>query len=259
MLISLNLFEVYAPQGAFTGTFAGTISFLLTQEFVLHTAEMIQKAYDDATRRTLEIWSSHPESGVVRSEPFYHPTRLAITSGNRAGPAMAGLLSELKAVTQGDPLADVAPPDGMHFTFFPVTQALYDKPEDAPGTGELFAIFRKHCDGLIMHIRDLRLIALPDQLLLAGFPDEESQRVRQSLVDDLMKTPWAEKIRERFPHTEIPPIFWHSTLLRYSAQYLPEPLRVWFHENQHRNFGALSLPVRLVMTNYNWTETFTLV
>lgn len=224
----------------------------------MHTAEMIQKAYDDANRRTREVWHSHPDTGAVRTEPFYHPTRLAITSGNRAGPAMAGLLSELEAVTQGDPLADVAPPGGMHFTFFCVTQALYDKPEDAEGAGELTDIFRKHCDGHIMHIRDLRLIALPDQMLLAGFPDEESQRVRQSLVNDLMKTPWAEKIWERFPHTEIPQVFWHSTLLRYGAQYLPEPLRVWFDENQHRNFGSLSLPVKLVMTNYNWTETRTL-
>ncbi|MFU2317180.1 hypothetical protein [Rahnella sp. PCH160] len=224
----------------------------------MHTAAIIQKAYDDATRRTLDEWNTHPDTGVIRTEPFYHPTRLAITSGNRAGPDMAGLLSALETAANGDPLADVAPLTGMHFTFFCITQALYDKPEDAEGIAGLTDIFRKHCDGHTLHIQDLRLIALPDQLLLAGFPDEKSQRVRQSLVDDLMKTPWAEKIRERFPHTEIPQVFWHSTLLRYSAQYLPAPLRVWFLENQHKSFGSLSLPVKLVMTNYNWTETLTL-
>ncbi|MFO6298627.1 hypothetical protein [Rahnella selenatireducens] len=31
----------------------------------MHTAEMIQKAYDDATRRTLEIW----KSGILNRKP----------------------------------------------------------------------------------------------------------------------------------------------------------------------------------------------
>ncbi|CAM3975758.1 hypothetical protein RABR111495_21550 [Rahnella bruchi] len=224
----------------------------------MHTREMILQAYENTNHKTLNVWHEHTGTGVVRTEPFYHPDRLAITSGNRAGPSMSGLLADITKAAQGDALADVAPPDGLHFTFFAVTQALYDRPKDAEDLDGLIEIFNQHCRGHIMHISDLRLIALPDQLLLAGFPDEESLRVRQALVDHLLTTQWAGKIRERFPNTEIPQIFWHSTLMRYSAQYLPSALREFFLHNQQQNFGSLSLPVKLVMTNYNWTDTFTL-
>ena len=224
----------------------------------MHTREMIHQAYENTTTKTSGIWKNHRDTGEIRTEPFYHPTRLAITSGHRAGPRMAGLLADLATAAQEDPLADVARVNGMHFTFFAITQALYDRPEDAEGLADLISIFEQYCCGHVMQISDLRLVALPDQLLLAGFPDAESLRVRQALVEHLLNTPWAARIRERFPNTEIPQVFWHSTLLRYSAQYLPESLRVWFHENRQKDFGSLSLPVNLVMTNYNWTETFTL-
>ncbi|MBU9845630.1 hypothetical protein [Rahnella ecdela] len=224
----------------------------------MHTREMIHQAYENTNLKTLSVWDTHPETGAVRTEPFYHPERLAITSGNRAGPSMSGLLEDIVTAAQGDALADVAPRDGMHFTFFAITQALYDRPEDAQNLDGLIEIFNQYCRGHIMHISDLRLIALPDQLLLAGFPDEESLRVRQALVEHLLTTQWAGKIRERFPNTEIPQIFWHSTLMRYSAQYLPSSLREFFLHNKQQNFGSLSLPVKLVMTNYNWTDTYTL-
>ena len=221
----------------------------------MHTGKMIHQAYEETTRRTLGLWQAHPQTGEVRSAPFYHPTRLAITSGNRAGAPMAGLLARAEHAAQGDPLADIAPPEGMHFTFFAITQALYDRPEEAEGLAELTDIFRQHCAGHVMRLSDLRLVALADQLLLAGIPDEESLRVRQSLVEHLLGTSWAGKIKDRYPGAAIPQIFWHSTLLRYSAQYLPSTLRDFFHENQHQRFGEISLPVKLVMTNYNWTDT----
>ncbi|UHM90389.1 hypothetical protein [Rahnella victoriana] len=224
----------------------------------MHTREMIHQAYDSANEKTLSVWNDHPGTGAIRTEPFYHPTRLAITSGNLAGAAMAGLLQELETAAQGDPLADIAPLNGMHFTFFAVTQALYARPQDEPRRAELIAIFEQHCAGHIMQISDLRLVALPDQLLLAGTPDEKSLQIRQSLVDHLLDTPWASKIKQRYPNGAIPQIFWHSTVLRYSAQYLPEGLRTFFLKNQHRHFGSLSLPVKLKMTNYNWTDTVTL-
>ncbi|QLK63272.1 hypothetical protein GE278_11180 [Enterobacteriaceae bacterium Kacie_13] len=221
----------------------------------MHTGEMIHQAYENTIERTLNLWNAHGETGKARTEPFYHPTKLAITSGNRAGAAMAGLLSDLTAAAQGDKLADIAPPGGMHFTFFAITQALYDSPEDAEDLAGLVETFEQHCAGHVMQISELQLIALPNQLLLAGIPDRDSLRVRQSLAEHLLATKWAGKIKDRYPNAAIPQIFWHSTLLRYSAEFMPEPLRAFFHENRHRNFGAVSLPVKLVMTNYNWTDT----
>ena len=222
----------------------------------MHTGEMIHQAYENTTERTLNLWKAQGETGAVRTEPFYHPTRLAITSGNRAGAVMAGLLSDLTTAAQSDKRADVAPPDGMHFTFFAITQALYERPEDAEGLAGLVSIFEQHCAEHVMKISDLKLVALPNQLLLAGIPDSESLRVRQSLVEHLLATKWAGKIKDRYPNAAIPQIFWHSTLLRYSAEFMPEPLRAFFRENQYKNFGSISLPVKLVMTNYNWTDTF---
>ena len=221
----------------------------------MHTGEMIHQAYESTTERTLELWNAHGETGAVRTEPFYHTTKLAITSGNRAGGAMAGLLSDLTTAAQGDPLADIAPTDGMHFTFFAITQALYDRPEDADDLAGLADIFQQHCAGHVMQISELQLVALPNQLLLAGIPDGESLRVRQSLVEHLLATKWAGKIKDRYPDAAIPQIFWHSTLLRYSAEFISEPLRAFFREKRQQPFGSVSLPVKLVMTNYNWTDT----
>jgi len=221
----------------------------------LHTGKMIHQAYEDTIQKTLGLWNAHSETGEVRTQPFYHPTKLAITSGNRAGASMAGLLSGLTTAAQGDPQADIAPAEGMHFTFFAITQALYERPEDADDVAGLADIFRQHCAGHIMQISELRLVALPNQLLLAGIPDQASLRVRQSLVEHLLTTKWAGKVKDRYPNAAIPQIFWHSTLLRYGAQYLPESLRAFFCENQYKSFGSVSLPVKLVMTNYNWTDT----
>lgn len=221
----------------------------------MHYAKMIHQAYEETTQKTLALWNEHAEAGEVRTEPFYHPSKLAITSGNRAGSVMSGLLSDLAAAAQGDVLADIAPPNGMHFTFFAITQALYERPEEAEDITGLIEIFVQHCADYVMTIRGLRLVALPNQLLLAGLPDQESLYIRQSLVEHLLDTKWAGKIKNRYPNAAIPQIFWHSTLLRYGAQYLPESLRAYFRENQHKNFGSVSLPVKLVMTNYNWTDT----
>lgn len=226
----------------------------------MQPADTIHQAYQRVTQDTLNRWEIESGKGRVIEQPFYHPTKLAISSGNRpllAEPLLK-LLAALNQASQGDALADVNPPQGVHFSFFPITRDIYDRPQDALGSEQVQAIFHQHCAGHVMHISQLRLVALPNQILLAGIPDQQSLRVRKRLADALLDSPWQEKVRARYPSGDIPQLFWHSTLLRYSAERVSAELREVFKRFQPVDFGSVSLPVRLVMCSYNWQRLFTL-
>ncbi len=223
--------------------------------------ESIHHSYNEATQKTLLLWEKSAGTGAVRDAPFYPPTKLAISSGNRPELSLdlRLLLSEMHKVTQGDPLADVNPAQGVHFSFFPVTNALYDRVDQAEGREEVAAIFTRCCADHVMHIRQLRLVALPNQILLAGIPDEHSLTVRKRFADALLESAWGNKVRARYPAGDIPQLFWHSTLVRYNAELMSTELRAQFLRMQHGDFGEVSLPVRLVMCNYNWQQVEFLV
>lgn len=218
--------------------------------------ESLHQAYVDVTQKTLKVWEKSAGQGVVRDEPFYPPTKLAISSGNRPplSPELLSLLSEMKASTQGDSLADPNPAEGLHFSFFPVTNALYDSVEEAQDRDEVAAMFTRCCADHVMHISQLRLVALPNQILLAGLPDAQSLRVRKQFAEALLASTWAGKVRARYPDGDIPQPFWHSTLLRYNADVVSPELYALFLRFQNQNFGDVSVPVRLVMCNYNWQQ-----
>jgi hypothetical protein len=74
-----------------------------------------------------------------------------------------------------DTLADVMPADGLHFTFLPITLPLYsaaEPPENMASLLTLWQRWRQHT----VRINELRLVALPGQILLAGIPDEKANR-----------------------------------------------------------------------------------
>lgn len=218
--------------------------------------ENIHRAYEEVTRNTLQGWEKSAGCGAARDEPFYPPTKLAISSGNRPAlsPALLSLLSAMQEVTRCDSLADLNPVDGVHFSFFPVTNALYDNVEQADLREEVAEMFTRYCSGHVMHITQLRLVALPNQILLAGLPDEQSLIIRKQFADALLASDWADKVRARYPHGDIPQLFWHSTLLRYNAEWMSPALRELFLHYQNHDFGEVSIPVRLVMCNYNWQQ-----
>jgi len=218
--------------------------------------ERLHRAYDEVTQHSREQWDLHADGGKLITTPFYHPTRRALSSGNKP-PLSENLLSFIAALNQavqGDPLADVTPEQGVHFSFFPITRDLYERAEDAAERHDVQAIFTRHCADHVMHIRQLRLVALPNQILLAGIPDERSLQVRQTFAEALLASPWEAKIRARYPAGEIPQLFWHSTLMRYSAEFVSPAIREVFARFQHCDFGNVSLPVRLVLCNYNWQQ-----
>ncbi|HHS9597034.1 TPA: hypothetical protein ACTXFQ_004850 [Raoultella planticola] len=57
-----------------------------------------------------------------------------------------------------------------------------------------------------------------------------------------------------YASTPLPAYFWHSTLLRYKARFLPEQLRRYFQQDQARRFSTVSGELKLVKVSYNWAS-----
>ncbi|MDK9606801.1 hypothetical protein [Lelliottia wanjuensis] len=215
----------------------------------------LQNVYSATNQKTLSLWRENPGIGEIRTERYYDPGKLALATGIRPKvPApVAGLIRELAALVQGDRLADMLPVSSVHFTFLPLTLPLYEENEPLPAkAGQLEDIWREY-QGKHIVIRHLRLVALPGQLLLAGIPDDPAIAMRQSFCESVLKSQWKEELLQRHAGSPLPAPFWHSTLLRYSAQFLPEALRDFFARHQAVDFGEVSGELVLARVNYNWT------
>ena len=186
-------------------------------------AVSLSALYEATSERTLAAWQQVPDCGEVMQNAHY------------------------------DPLADCMPASGLHFTFLPVTLPLYEKGQRPQELDALRALWQTW-DGQTTRIRGLRLVALPGQLLLAGIPDEASQRARQTFCETLLSSPWRDSLLARHKTTPLPPPFWHTTLLRYRAQCLPVPLRRFFIQERNRRYGDVAGPLILGLVNYNWTQ-----
>lgn len=218
----------------------------------------LQQLYARTSEKTLAMWATQPDMGRIREEAFYEPHKLAITSGIQ--PALTEplklLLHELHELAQNDALADVMPFNGLHFTFFAITMPLYQPSDIAKLDPFLLTAFKEHAKDLTVSISNLRLVALPNQLLIAGTPDVKSLAAKEAFASQLLDSPWREKLRERHGDIPLPPPFWHSTLLRYQADFLPARFRDYFHTQQSRIYGEVSAQAQLAFTNYNWTEVY---
>jgi len=98
----------------------------------------LQKMYRTANENTLAIWSKHAGIGEIRKENYYDPVKLALATGIRPTVSLnvSRLLCELQQLTQDDPLADIFPAHGLHFTFLPLTLPLYNINEPLPANVE---------------------------------------------------------------------------------------------------------------------------
>ncbi len=218
----------------------------------------LQALYSTTSEKTLAKWAAQPERGEAMQQAFYNQHKLAITSGIK--PALTGrlknLLVEINELAQDDPLADAMPLSGLHFTFFAITMPVYQRGDIADIDRNLSAIFANLAKNLNVSISNLRLVALPNQLLLAGTPDVKSYEAKEAFARQLLNTSWREKLRERHGDIPLPPPFWHSTILRYQADFLPARFREYFMAHQTDNYGDVAAAVRLAFTNYNWTEIY---
>lgn len=221
--------------------------------------EDLDALYDATCRATLARWANHPHVGDIGPRPF-HPTKLSVTTGSFLGPltSLSQTLSQIRRLVDGDPLADCLDPACLHFTFLALSQPEYLSADDLPDLTDVKQIFTRHCRGQSFALNNLRLVALPNALLIAGSPDVPTAARRNAFARDLLTSPWANRLRPRYPSGAIPPAFWHSTLVRYQADCLPERLRRFFAENRTVCHGAVFLPIEMLATNYNWQTAFRL-
>lgn len=219
------------------------------------TADALSALYEATSKRTLVAWQKTPDCGEVMQQGYYDPHKLALASGIQPtlSTGIVSLRQQLATLTSGDRLADVMPADGLHFTFLPLTLPLYTDTEQPENIASLLEQWHRWQQSTL-HIRELRLVALPSQLLLAGIPDEESLQARQQFCDALLASPWRNHLIDRHAHTPLPAPFWHTTLLRYRAQYLPPSLRHFFLANRQQRYGSVEGSLKLAQVNYNWTR-----
>lgn len=220
----------------------------------------LQEMYRTANENTLAIWAKHAGIGEIRKEDYYDPVKLALATGIQ--PTMpvkvSRLLCELQQLTQDDPLADILPAHGLHFTFLPLTLPLYNINEPLPANVEQLITLWTQFDAKKIIIRNLQLVALPGQLLLAGIPEHPAIALRHSFCDKVLESDWKHELLRRHTGSPLPAPFWHSTLLRYNAAFLPATLRQFFLKREDMDFGDVTGELILARVNYNWTQCYPL-
>lgn len=218
----------------------------------------LQSEYHSANQKTRAVWQENPGIGEIRKESDYDPVKFALATGIR--PHMpypvASLIRKLEQLMGNDGLADILPASGFHFTFLPLTLPIYEESEPLPAkVKHLTGLWRRYQAKHIV-IRQLRLVALPSQLLLAGIPDDPAIAMRRSFCEEILASEWKNELLQRHAGQAIPAPFWHSTLLRYRAAYLPVVLRDFFSTHKAINFGDVSGELILARSNYNWTKFY---
>ncbi|ELY2859056.1 hypothetical protein ACTW2I_000778 [Cronobacter sakazakii] len=220
----------------------------------------LQEMYRTANENTLAIWSKHAGIGEIRKENYYDPVKLALATGIQptVPVKVSRLLCELQQLTQDDPLANILPAHGLHFTFLPLTLPLYNINEPLPANVEQLTTLWTQFDAKKIIIRNLQLVALPGQLLLAGIPENPAIALRQSFCEKVLESDWKNELLLRHHGSALPAPFWHSTLLRYNAAFLPATLRQFFLKRQDMDFGDVTGELILAKVNYNWTQCYPL-
>ena len=117
---------------------------------------------------TLARWAKCGDIGDVVDRPF-HPTKLSLTTGNFPGPlaSVLDVLAQIRRSIEGDPLADALNPACLHFTFLALSQPDYPSLDHLPDLTDVKQVFARHCHKQIFSLHDLRLVALPNALLIA--------------------------------------------------------------------------------------------
>jgi len=220
----------------------------------------LHNIYRSANENTVAMWRENAGIGDIRQENYYDPVKLALAAGIQPSVSsdVSCLLRELQQLIRDDPLADVLPADGFHFTFLPLTLPLFHENAPLPEKVDQLTAIWTGFEAKKIVIRHLRLVALPDQLLLAGIPESSAIAMRQSFCEKVLDSDWKNELMTRHSGSPLPARFWHSTLLRYNAAFSPATLRHYFLERQTVHFGDVAGELTLAKINYNWTKCYPL-
>lgn len=214
--------------------------------------------YRSTNLNTIRMWENNAEIGNIREENYYDPLKLALATGikPRMPILVSQLIDELNELTRDDSLADTLPEHSFHFTFLPLTLPLYEENERLPSKVEQLKSLWAGYHSKKIAIRNLRLIALPSQLLLAGIPDEPAIAMRQSFCKKILESNWKNELLMRHSSSPLPAPFWHSTILRYSAAFIPATVREFFLERQEIDYGDVVGELTLARISYNWEKFY---
>lgn len=216
--------------------------------------------YHSTNVNTSAMWMENAGIGEIREENYYDPVKLALATGIKPPVSflVSRLIDELQQLTGDDPLADTLQAHGFHFTFLPLTLPMYKANEPLPAKVEQLTNIWAGYHAKKIVIRNLRLVALPSQLLLAGIPDESAIVMRKSFCEKILESHWKDELLMRHTGSPLPAPFWHSTILRYSAAFLPAKLRQFFFERQEIDYGDVAGELTLARISYNWTKCYPL-
>ncbi len=216
--------------------------------------------YRSTNFNTIGMWEDNAGIGKIREENYYDPVKLALATGikPRMPFSVSQLIDELNELMRDDPLADILPEYSFHFTFLPLTLPLYMANERLPSKVEQLENIWAGYHSKKIVIRNLRLIALPSQLLLAGIPDEPAIAMRQSFCEEILESNWKDELLMRHSNSPLPAPFWHSTILRYSAAFIPATVREFFLERQEIDYGDVVGELTLARISYNWVKFYPL-
>lgn len=214
----------------------------------------LDNLYRSTNMKTRALWGENIDTGSP-IQAYYAPQKFALATGFQPpmSRSIEALFSELHSLTRNDRLADLQPVSGFHFTFVPLTLPLYEENEQPPARIDQLVGAWSPFDGQHITIRDLRLVALPGQLLLAGIPEIPAAALRQTFCEQILNSSWKDELLLRHAKTPLPAPFWHTTLLRYGAERLPASLRAFFLERESQRYGEVAGKLKLVRINYNWT------
>lgn len=216
--------------------------------------------YRSTNSNTIGKWEDNAGIGQIRAENYYDTVKLALATGikPRMPLSVSQLIDELNELTKGDPLADIQPAHSFHFTFLPLTLPLYKANQRLPSKVDQLKNIWSGYHSKKIAIRHLRLIALPSQLLLAGIPDEPAVAMRQSFCEKILESDWKAELLKRHSRIPLPAPFWHSTILRYSAAFMPATLREFFLKRHESDYGDVVGELTLARISYNWGNFYPL-
>jgi hypothetical protein len=216
----------------------------------------IEREYETIEKNTLALWGKEPGIGDPQALP-YDEALFAFTTGQKFRPADAllGLHDELLEIGARDENLRVIARMNMHFTLLALSPHRHSGPNDYPAAlGLLKSLYAQHVAQVPFRLSSLRLVSLPNTLLLAGIPNEEAHSARRGLAGALLASEWEPLLRARYEPYPIPPVIWHTTLVRSLRQFLPSNLREVFSRYRDTRFRDIDLgqPILAAVT-YDWS------
>ena len=216
----------------------------------------IEREYEKIEENTMAAWESEPGIGGHRPLP-YDEELLAFTTGRWFQPTdtLLRLHEELLVLGSADDNLKVIARKNMHFTLLALSPHRYSGLNEYPAElGVLKTLYAQHVAQVRFRLSSLRLVPLPNTLLLAGIPNEEAYSARREFASALLASEWGVLLRARYEPHPIPPVIWHTTLVRSVRQFLPAVVRDVVSQYHDREFPDIDLgqPI-LAAVSYDWS------